>query len=201
MTQTCDIARRVTAANPIRESNTLDVSDAELEQALARILATARSDGTTSSGSSPRRILGFRPRIVIAAALVSAVAGGAAIASAVLKTEAQEERGILDGHLLFSDSKPTCEQRVPDFFRCTVEKPPTGMTFYDEIDGNLRPVYNKFLGVKVQTLDATKHIDGGCVSISADGSTWNCYLGQSAVDHGIISADLLGRYQPEPAAG
>jgi hypothetical protein len=27
----------------------------------------------------------------------------------------------------------------------------------------------------------------------------HCYLGQGAVDHGIISAELLGQYLPEPS--
>lgn len=43
--------------------------------------------------------------------------------------------------------------------------------------------------------------DGGCVSISADGRTWNCYLGQSAVEQDIIGPTLLGHYQPDRPTG
>jgi hypothetical protein len=84
------------------------------------------------------------------------------------------------------------------------------MAFYEEITpsgsteyakGKWKRVYDKFMDVKIETVDSSKHIDGGCVSISADGRTWNCYLGQGAVDHGIIGADLLGQYLPEPASG
>lgn len=69
------------------------------------------------------------------------------------------------------------------------------MVFYREIAGKLQPVYDEFRGVKVQTVDAAKRVDGGWVSISADGRTWNCYLGRRAVDQGIIGADLLGSYR------
>jgi hypothetical protein len=169
-------------------------------------------DDAWSRRFARRRALPRRPRrLVLVLAFVAAfVVGGAAIAAGVLKTAADEEQGLLDGHLLFSESRPQCEQQTATSFRCTLDKPPTGMTFYEEITptgstvyekGKWKPVYDKFLGVKIETVDSSKHIDGGCVSISADGRTWNCYLGQGAVDHGIISADLLGQYLPQPATG
>ena len=164
------------------------------------------------SPSAPRRLLLHRPRrlVIVLAIGLAFVVGGAAIAAGVLKTAAEQERGIVAGHLLFSERTPNCEQRTPTFFRCTLERPPTGMTFYEEIrpsgsrryeEGKWRPVSDKFLGMNVETVDSTKHVDGGCVSIAADGLTWNCYLGQSAVEHGIISADFLGQYLPEPPTG
>jgi hypothetical protein len=153
-----------------------------------------------------------RRRLMVAiAVLASLVVGGAAVAAGVFKSAAEEERGILDGHVLFSGSKPTCVPRSATVFRCTLEKPPTGMAFYEVDPGAANPkkpapnemkrVWDKFLGVKVETVNADKRIDGGCVSISADGRTWDCYLGQAAVEHEIIGPDLLGQYLPEPAAG
>jgi hypothetical protein len=153
-----------------------------------------------------------RRRLLVAIAVLAAfVAGGAAVGAGVFKSDAEEEQGILDGHVLFSGSKPTCESRGATAFRCTLEKPPTGMAFY-EVDpsasnpkkpapNEMKRVWDKFLGVKVETVNADKRIDGGCVSISADGRTWDCYLGQSAVEHDIIGPNLLGQYLPQPAAG
>jgi len=149
--------------------------------------------------STPRP-LAWRPRrLTIALALGAAlVAVGAAIASGLLKTSAEEEAGLLGGHLLFQGSNPTCVQRGPDFFRCTLSAPPTGMEIFDE---HGRRVYDQFAAFKVPTVDTTKHVDGGCVALSDDGRIWDCYLGQSAVDHGIIGPQLLGAYEPVPPTG
>lgn len=38
---------------------------------------------------------------------------------------------------------------------------------------------------------------GGCIGLDAFGMTWDCYIGQDAVDHEIISQDFLG----EPVLG
>lgn len=137
-----------------------------------------------------------RPALIVALVLV-ALSGGAALAAAVLKSPAEEEQGILAGHLLFAGAQPQCEALTATSFRCTLEEPPTGMTFYRE-DAQ---VFDEFLGMKVETVDSTRHVDGGCVSISADGRSWNCFLGQSAIDHDIIDPGFLGTYLPEPATG
>lgn len=142
---------------------------------------------------------GHRRRLALVVALVvAALGGGVAVAAAVLKSAAEEQQGISNGHLLFTGAQPQCEALDASSFRCTVERPPTGMTFHDE-EGRL--LLDRYLGVKVQTVDSTRRIDGGCISIAADGRTWNCYLGERAAAQGIISADLLGHYQPEPATG
>jgi hypothetical protein len=40
-------------------------------------------------------------------------------------------------------------------------------------------------------------IAGGCIGRSEDGLRWDCYIGQPAVDRGILTHDFLG----EPAIG
>jgi hypothetical protein len=137
-----------------------------------------------------------RPRrLVLTLALVAAiVGGGAAIAAEVLKSAAQEQQGIVEGYQLFEGSSPTCTPLTATSFRCTLGKPPTGMTFYDEQG---RPVLDRFLGLKAETVDSTRHVDGACVSIANDGRLWQCYLGQEAVDRGILNQQLLGRYEPQ----
>jgi hypothetical protein len=156
----------------------------------------------------PRRLSGRR-RLVLALALGAGIlGGGAAIAAGVLKTTQEEERGILEGHVLFAGSDPTCTALSSTSFRCTLERPPTGMTFYEGPKGSTEydektwtPAEDLLLGAKMQTVDSTSHIDGGCVSTRADGREWHCYLGQEAVRRGIIGPDLLGAYQPGPASG
>ena len=137
-----------------------------------------------------------RPALVVAL-LLAVLSGGVALAAAVLKSPAEAEQGILDGHLLFAGAQPQCEALTATSFRCTLEEPPTGMTFHREG----AQVFDEFLGMKIETVDSTRHVDGGCVSVSADGRSWNCFLGQGAIDHDIIDAGFLGTYLPEPATG
>lgn len=144
-----------------------------------------------------RRLPARRIAIGVLAA-VMLLGAGAAIGNSVLKSDADEEAGLLGGHNVFKGTSPTCERRSTTAFRCTLERPPTGLTFSDD-DGNL--LTDAYLGVKVQTVDARSRIDGGCVSVSKDGRAWDCYLGEAAVTQGIIGPGLLGQYQPGPAHG
>jgi hypothetical protein len=134
-----------------------------------------------------------RRRIVIGAFVAVMLLGaGAAIGNGVLKSDADEEASLVAGHSVFEGASPTCVRRSTTAFHCTLDRAPTGLTF---------DVPNAYLGVKVQTVDANKRVDGGCVSVSADGRSWDCYLGEAAVTHGIIGPDFLGEYQPGPAHG
>jgi hypothetical protein len=155
------------------------------------------------------RLRPSRRVMLLLAVLAIATGAGAAIAAGVLKSASDEEQGILGGHRLFDGSDPECRALTATTFRCTLDLPPTGMTFYRE-DPNgatvyrgrsYSPAFDMFLGMKVPTVDSTLHVDGGCVSISADGRIWNCFLGQSAVDHGVIGAGYLGDYSPDPPTG
>lgn len=127
---------------------------------------------------------------VLAAAML--LGAGAAIGNSVLKSDAEEEAGLLGGHNVFEGTSPTCVSRSTTSFHCTLDRAPTGLTF---------DVPNAYLGVKVQTVDADGRVDGGCVSVSTDGRAWDCYLGEAAVTHGIIGPDFLGEYQSGPAHG
>jgi hypothetical protein len=141
-----------------------------------------------------------RPRtvaLVTAAAL--AVSGGVAFAaSALLKSPKDEQTGMVEANTLFRGSNPICVSVSADAFHCTLDRPPTGETFYSP-DGS--QLLNVFLGMKQATVDSTNHIDGGCVSESADGLSWQCYLGSAAVSHDIVSESFLGEPLKGPAAG
>ncbi len=143
-----------------------------------------------------------RPRtLVLALVAVIVVSGGAAFAATTFfKTAQQEQTGMVEASTLFAGSNPVCVSvnGSDASFHCTLDRPPTGETFYSQ-DGT--QLLNVFLGMKVGTVDATNHIDGGCVSDSTDGLSWQCYLGTAAVSHDIVSAEMLGKFSPGPAAG
>jgi hypothetical protein len=44
-------------------------------------------------------------------------------------------------------------------------------------------------------------VNGGCRSLASDGKTWECYIGQKAVDEQIIGQGFLGQYAPTPGVG
>ena len=85
---------------------------------------------------------------------------------------------------------PTCNELKANVeYRCTIKG-----AFESEIDGSLK-------GTVEPTVDATKHVNGGCRSVRADGREWRCYIGQAAVEQQIIGPDLLGEYAPSPGVG
>jgi hypothetical protein len=84
--------------------------------------------------------------------------------------------------VLFDQTDPTCaHQGSNGAFRCTLATAPT-------VDG---PGY---LGTK-ETLVVAGKVAGGCIGRDEAGLTWDCYVGQDAVDQEIITRDFLG----EPA--
>ena len=139
-------------------------------------------------------------RRVFAVAVAGAIAltSGVAIAASFLKSSADEQAGLREANTLFAGSSPKCVLTSEASFRCTLDEPPTGETFYDSTGNQL---LNVFLGMKMPTVDAAGRVDGGCIAQSADGMVWDCYLGQEAVSRGAVSQQLLGQASRGPAAG
>jgi hypothetical protein len=135
---------------------------------------------------------------VILAAVAVLIAAGTAIASSLLKSAGGEQQGMLNGYALFKGTHPSCQRLDNSSFTCTLDKPPTEITFYGP-NGERLP--NAYLGVKAETVNSSRHVDGGCVATSADGRAWHCYLGEQAVRQGIIDHDYLGTYLPQPPTG
>jgi hypothetical protein len=134
-----------------------------------------------------------RRTVALVAAALALVATGAAVAGLMIaKSAAEEEQGLLDGHSVFAGTNPVCTTVAEGHFRCLLDRPPTG-------EGTT--VAGSYEGSKFQTVDAEKRIDGGCIGASADGTVWNCYLGQLAVEHDILDASLLGVEQEGPTHG
>jgi hypothetical protein len=125
------------------------------------------------------------------AALAVVVPGGALAASALI-TDDEVANGIPSGTWALMGTHPTCTTiRAGVEFDCRLATPPrTGDVAAGGWDGTVEP-----------TVDRTKHVNGGCRSLSADGRHWRCYIGQEAVKQQIIGSGFLGEYAPAPGRG
>ena len=130
-----------------------------------------------------------RRRIAGGAALLAVLLPGGALAASLLTTE-DVARSLPQGTLFLVGTQPTCQEVEAGVeYRCTIKG-----SFDSEIDGSLK-------GTVEPTVDDTKHVNGGCRSLRADGREWSCYIGQAAVDQKIIGPDFLGEYAPSPGVG
>ena len=83
---------------------------------------------------------------------------------------------------------PTCTVVKQDVeYHCVLTKPPF-------------PEVQDWKGTKEPTVDATKHINGGCEGLTSDGLEWECWIGEAAVGK-VITSGVLGTYAPEPGHG
>jgi hypothetical protein len=131
-----------------------------------------------------RRRPGPRRIALVLGALALLTAGTAAAAG--LFSPKQVAQGMPAGTAIFDQTDPTCVAN-PDgtSFRCTLSRAP------GQEDG-----IGDFTGTK-EVLAIDGIAAGGCIGLDVAGMTWDCYLGQDAVDHEIISQDFLG----EPILG
>jgi hypothetical protein len=156
----------------------LDRLGDDLERACASDLALAR----------PRRLRVTR-RMVLVSAIVATVLGGAAALAADQLSTSDVAQSLPAGTAALIGTDPTCTVVKQDVeYRCVLAKPP-----YPEV--------SDWRGTVEPTVDATKHVNGGCRALRSDGLAWECYLGQAAVDQQIVSQGFLGQYAPEPGHG
>ena len=154
----------------------------ELEQAARVDLATARD-------AKPRPRWRAKRRLTIALVAAAVLVPAAAVTAAQLLRESDVAASMPAGTLALAGTEPTCtvvEEGVE--YHCRLASPPV-------------PEVSDWLGTVEPTVDATKHVNGGCRSLRSDGLEWQCYIGQAAVDQQIISADFLGEYAPVPGVG
>jgi hypothetical protein len=110
--------------------------------------------------------------------------------AANLLTAEDVARSMPAGTRFLVGTSPECEV-VKDGveYTCTIKG-----SFESEIDGSLK-------GTVEPTVDASKHVNGGCRSLTDDGRRWRCYIGEEAVRQQIIGPDFLGEYAPVPGVG
>jgi hypothetical protein len=100
----------------------------------------------------------------------------------------QVEQGMPAGAAIFDQTDPTCLPN-PDgtSFRCRLSRSPA-----DDL-----PTY---VGAKeVLAIDGVAA--GGCIGLDAAGLTWDCFIGQAAVEHDIIDQEFLGQPVAGPGQG
>lgn len=126
-------------------------------------------------------------RIALALAGLAVVGVGTAAAAGLFSPK-QVATGMPAGAAIFDQTDPSCVVN-PDgsSYRCTLSSPPA-------------PEVSDFQGTK-EVLAIDGLAAGGCIGLDAVGMTWDCYIGQAAVDHEIISQDFLGQPVLAPGRG
>ena len=158
----------------MEQTKRLDRLGDALEAAASRSLATPKR---------PRRA-------VVAVALAALVlVPAAAIAGSKLISNDEVASSMPAGTLSLAGTDPTCTT-VKDGveYHCVLAKAPA-------------PEVADWIGTVEPTVDTTKHVNGGCRSLNTAGTSWECYLGQAAVDQQIIGAGFLGEFAPSPGVG
>ncbi len=151
--------------------------------------SASEADLSTRPAASPARRRRVSARVAITVAVLAVLVPGVALAASQLIGTDQVEQSLPAGTLALAGTNPTCtvvEQDVE--YLCTLERAPA-------------PEVSDWKGTVEPTVDATKHVNGGCRSLTSDGRTWRCYIGQAAVDQQIIGPGFLGEYAPSPGVG
>lgn len=127
--------------------------------------------------------------LALVACLAVAVPGIAYAASALISSE-EVAAGLPAGTYMLQGTGPRCSVvRAGVEYHCVLSKLPAEPEVAD-MTGTVEP-----------TVDASKHVNGGCRSLTSDGREWQCYIGQAAVAQQIVSAGFLGEYAPAPGRG
>lgn len=146
------------------------------------------ADLTAARATAPRRTRRSR-QLVIAVAALAILVPGVAIAANQLTSSSDVAQSMPAGTLALEGTAPTCTVVTQDVeFHCTLANAPA-------------PEVSDWKGTVESTVDASKHVNGGCRSLASDGREWQCYLGQKAVDEQIIGPGLLGEYSSGPGVG
>ena len=128
-------------------------------------------------------------KLLLAAAVVVVAIPGLAFAASALITNEEVAASLPAGTRMLQGTDPKCTVVKQDVeYHCVLTRPPA-------------PEISDLLGVVEPTVDASKHVNGGCRSLASDGREWECYIGPAAVAQKIISADFLGEYAPSPGVG
>jgi hypothetical protein len=130
--------------------------------------------------------------VAVAIAVGLLVLGSIAIAATIwpTPTSTAESHGLLASDAVFAGTHPHCDQVASAQFRCLLDAVPTGLV-----------VSGPYTGTRVATVDAQSHVNGGCVATSADGRIWDCYIGQPAVERGIVDQSYLGTTRTQAGHG
>jgi hypothetical protein len=155
----------------------------QLGDAIEQAAAAQLTDRSRPRARMPRRLL-------LAVAVVLVAIPGLAYAASSLVGSDEVAAGLPAGTKMLQDTEPRCTVVRQDVeYHCVLTHLPADPEVVD-LKGTVEP-----------TVDATKHVNGGCRSLTSDGRVWQCYIGQAAVAEQIIGPDFLGEYAPSPGVG
>jgi hypothetical protein len=159
-----------------------------LEHAGARDLDAA---GIPVAAARParRRPTRWRRRIVLVGIAAAILIPAVAVAAGQLIGGDEVAASMPAGTLSLAGTEPTCtvvKENVE--FHCILARPPA-------------PEVSDWKGTVEATVDASSHVNGGCRSLVSEGTEWQCYIGQAAVDQQIIGQELLGQVSQGPGRG
>jgi hypothetical protein len=118
-------------------------------------------------------------KLAIALAVVAVAVPATAFAASQLSGSAVAQ-SMPAGTLALAGTEPSCTIVSEGIeYHCTLNSAPVS-----EI--------SDWTGVVGPTVDTSKHINGGCRSLVSDGREWECFLGQTAVERGVIRPGMLG---------
>ena len=159
----------------------------ELTQLGDALERAAANDLSPAPAPAPRRRT--RRRLVVAVAVALIALPGLAFAADQLISNDEVAASMPAGTLALAGTEPTCTVVEADVeFNCVLAHAPA-------------PEVSDWLGTVEPTVDATKHVNGGCRSLHSEGTEWQCYIGEEAVTQQIIGPDFLGEYAPSPGVG
>ena len=167
--------------------------DPKLQHLGERLERAAAADlNPRAAARRPRRV---SRRLAIVGALLVIGIPGVAIAADQLTSTSEVAASMPAGTLALAGTQPTCTVVTKDVeFHCVLAKAPA----IEVTDAQGNPMWK---GTVESSVDASKHVNGGCRGLTNDGREWECYIGQAAVDQQIIGQQLLGSYAPAPGVG
>lgn len=159
-----------------------------LEAAAAADLSRRGALESAEPTEARRRRLRLPRRVAIGIVALAVVLPGAALAANSLFGPNDVARSLPAGTLALAGTEPTCTEVSGSEYDCALAKAPS-----EEI--------SNWKGTVEPTVDAQGKVNGGCRSLTADGQSWDCYLGHAAVEEQIIGPGLLGQASPGPGRG
>jgi len=169
--------------------------DPKLQRLGDRLERAAANDLAAVAGAAPRRPRRITRRLALVGAVLAIAIPGVAIAADQLTSSSDVAASMPAGTLALAGTYPTCTVVTKDIeFHCTLAKAPAA----EVTDAQGNPAWK---GTVEPSVDATKHVNGGCRSLASDGREWECYIGQAAVDQKIIGQQFLGQPVSGPGVG
>jgi hypothetical protein len=166
--------------------------DPKLQRLGDRLERAAADDLKGAARPRPRRIT---RRLALVGAVLAIAIPGVAIAADQLISTGDVAASMPAGTLALAGTEPTCTVVSKDVeFHCVLAKAPA----IEVTDAQGNPMWK---GTVEPSVDASKHVNGGCRGLTNDGREWECYIGQAAVDQKIIGQQFLGQPVSGPGVG